>query len=75
MLGRAVLQDAHRAPAQADHQPSFTPLMNFQARSPGPTFGWPYCAVGMHRALDSSIGLPMRSTRASRMVGVGRPPT
>src|SRR6185436_3777416 len=36
--------------------------------------GWPYSAVGMHRALESSIGLPSRSTRASRMLVFVTPP-
>src|SRR3954452_13201894 len=36
--------------------------------------GWPYSAVGMHRALDSSIGFPSRSTRASRMLVFVTPP-
>ena len=31
--------------------------------------GWPYAAVGMHRALHSAIGLPRRPTRASWMLG------
>src|SRR3954462_8209077 len=36
--------------------------------------GWPYSAVGMHRALESSFGLPSRSTRASRMLVFVTPP-
>ena len=36
--------------------------------------GWPYSAVGMHRALDSAIGLPSRSTNASRMLAFVTPP-
>src|SRR5689334_10851057 len=48
--------------------------MNCQALSPGPTQGCPYIAVGMHRALDSAIGLPSRSTRASRMLAFVTPP-
>ena len=36
--------------------------------------GWPYSAVGMHRALESSIGLPSRSTSASRMLVLVTPP-
>src|SRR3954454_20070938 len=36
--------------------------------------GWPYSAVGMHRTLDSSIGFPSRSTRASRMLVFVTPP-
>ena len=42
--------------------------MNCHALAPGPTQGCPYCAVGMHRALESAIGLPSRSTSASRML-------
>ena len=36
--------------------------------------GWPYSAVGMHRALESAIGLPSRSTSASRMLVFVTPP-
>jgi hypothetical protein len=36
--------------------------------------GWPYSAVGMHRAWESAIGLPRRSTRASWMLGFVTPP-
>ena len=50
------------------------PLMNCQALSPGPTLGCPYIAVGMHRALESAIGLPSSSTSASRMLGFVTPP-
>src|ERR1039458_8347014 len=42
------------------------PLMNCHAW-PAPS-GLAYIAVGMQRALDSAIGLPRRSTRASRML-------
>src|SRR5438477_8612040 len=34
----------------------------------GLPYGAPYTAVGMQRALDSAIGLPRRSTSASRML-------
>jgi hypothetical protein len=30
--------------------------------------GCAYCAVGMHRALESAIGLPKSSTKALRML-------
>ena len=50
------------------------PLMNCQARSPGPTHGWPYIAVGMHSAVDSSIGLPSMATSARRMLALVTPP-
>src|SRR5580765_1344125 len=43
------------------------PLMKRHARS-GVTWGCPYDAVGMQRALDSAIGLPSRSISASRML-------
>ena len=38
--------------------------MKRQGPTPGPTWGCPYCAVGMHKAADSAIGLPRRSTNA-----------
>src|SRR6478672_5366943 len=75
MLGSAV---SSRTPT--DFQPRSTmgfsefPLMNCQALTPGPHIGWPHCAVGMHRALDSEIGLPSRSTSASRMLVFVTPP-
>ena len=40
----------------------------------GPHIGWPHCAVGMQRALESAIALPSRSTNASRMLGFVTPP-
>ncbi|GAA2757621.1 hypothetical protein GCM10009872_29810 [Actinopolymorpha rutila] len=48
--------------------------MNCQALVPGPTEGCPYIPVGMHRALESAIGLPSKSTRASRMLVFVTPP-
>src|SRR5438067_343191 len=69
MLGRAVSSST-----PTDFQPrptigrSDVPLMNFHTPTPGPTMGWPYCAVGMHSAVESAIGLPRRSTRALRML-------
>ena len=36
--------------------------------------GWPHCAVGMHSAVASAIGLPSRPTSASRMLGFVTPP-
>ena len=65
MLGSAVSSST-----PTDFQPSSTmglaefPLMNFQAPTPGPTMGCPYAAVGMHRAVESAIGLPSSSTSA-----------
>jgi hypothetical protein len=47
--------------------------MNSKAEA-GVHMGWPYCAVGMHRALESAIGLPSNSTSASRMLGFLTPP-
>jgi hypothetical protein len=41
------------------------PLMNCHAFTPGPTIGCPYCAVGMHSAVDSTIGLPRSPTSAT----------
>ena len=70
MLGSAV---SSRTPT--DLHPSATmgvlgswPAMNSQAFTPGPRCGCPYLAVGMHSALDSSIGLPRRSSSAVRML-------
>src|SRR5262245_45924898 len=69
MLGSAVSSST-----PTDFQPSATmglsdfPLMNCQGFGPGPTMGCPYCAVGMHRALQSAIGLSSRSTSASRIL-------
>ena len=68
MLGNAVSSST-----PIDFQPRSTigfpdcwPLMNRQALSPGPFRGCPYIAVGMHRALESAMGLPSISTSASR---------
>src|SRR6478672_4816994 len=75
MLGSAVSSST-----PTDFQPRSTigfsefPLMNCQALTPGPAQGCPYIAVGMHRALDSAIGLPSRSTSASRMLVFVTPP-
>src|SRR5262245_59087935 len=69
MLGSAV-----NSSTPTDFQPRSTmlrsefPLMNRQGPLPGPTMGCPYCAVGMHRALESAIGLPRRSINALRML-------
>ena len=48
------------------------PLTVDHARSHEPTLGCPYMAVGMHRAVDSAIGLPRSSTSASRMLAFCR---
>src|SRR4051812_44478332 len=69
MLGSAVSSST-----PTDLQPRSTiglsefPLMNCQGLVPGPTIGCPYCAVGMHRALESAIGLPRSSTNALWML-------
>ena len=49
------------------------PAMKRQAEA-GVHMGWPYSAVGMHRALESAIGLPSKSTSASRMLVFVTPP-
>jgi hypothetical protein len=46
--------------------PGSRPAMKFQAMPAPPAMT--YVAVGTHRALDSSIGLPSRSTSASWML-------
>src|SRR5690349_25069555 len=75
MLGSAVSSST-----PTDFQPRSTigfwefPLMNCHAFTPGPTIGWPYCAVGMHSAVDSAIGLPRSWTSASRMLAFVTPP-
>lgn len=69
MLGSAVSSST-----PTDFHPRSTmgfsefPLMNCQALTPGPTQGCPYIAVGMHKALDSAIGLSNMSTNASCML-------
>src|SRR5205809_8147625 len=70
MLGSAVSSSTPRDFHSNSHmgQRGSRPLMNCHAFSPGPTQGCPYIAVGMQRALDSLIGLPSRSTSASRML-------
>ncbi len=40
----------------------------------GPHIGWPHCAVGIQRAVESVIGLPNRSTSALRMLEFVIPP-
>ena len=69
MLGSAVSSGAPRDFHPSSHMGSADrPLMKRQTPAPGPTPGCPYIAVGMQRALDSAIGLPGRSTNASRML-------
>ena len=47
---------------------SSLPLTNSHGFTPGPTGGWPYCAVGMHSAVHSSIGLPSIRSSAAWML-------
>src|SRR5262245_2796161 len=70
MLGSAVSSST-----PSDFQPNShmgqrgsCPLMNRQALT-GPARGCAYDAVGMQSALDSAIGLPMRSTSAPWILG------
>ena len=49
------------------------PLTNPRAET-GPHIGCPHCAVGMHSAVASAVGLPSRSTSASRMLVFVTPP-
>jgi hypothetical protein len=49
------------------------PAMKRQAEA-GVHMGWAHSAVGMQRALESAIGLPSRSTSASRMLVFVTPP-
>ena len=65
---RGELQHAQGLPTQLAHGASGScPLMKRHALT-GPTWGCPYPAVGMQRALDSAIGLPSRSTSALWML-------
>jgi hypothetical protein len=74
MLGSAVSASTPTAcQPRSTIRFSDLPLMNSQDSAPGPTHGWPYSAVGMHRALESAIGLPSRSTRARRMLAFVTP--
>src|SRR3954468_11006591 len=50
-----------------------TPLTKPRAET-GPHIGWPHCAVGMHSAVASDVGLPSRSSSASRMLVLVTPP-
>src|ERR1035438_2540595 len=68
-----VLGSAVSSSTPKDFQPNShkgveaRPVMKRQAMSAPPRLA--YTAVGMHRALDSAIGLPKRSTSASWMLG------
>src|SRR5262245_10889598 len=65
MLGSAVSSSTPKDFQPSSHmgQLGSRPLMNRHAW-PGVTWGCPYPAVGMHRALASAIGLPRRPTSA-----------
>src|SRR5580700_817214 len=66
MLGSAVSSSTPRDFHPSSHMGVVDrPVMNRHAEA-GPPMG--YDAVGMQRALDSAIGLPRRSTRASPML-------
>src|SRR2546429_505713 len=70
MLGSAFSSSTPKDSQPNPHmgQLASRPLMNRHTPAPGPTMGCPYIAVGMQRALDSAIGLPSRSSSASRML-------
>src|SRR5688572_18809805 len=69
MLGSAVSSSTPRDFQSSSHMGLLgsCPLMRRHAPA-GRTMGCPYIAVGMQSAFDSAIGLPRRSTRASRML-------
>src|SRR5262245_46149248 len=69
MLGSAVSSSTPKDFQPSSHmgQMGSRPLMNRHAW-PGVTWGCPYPAVGMQRALASAICLPSRSTSALRML-------
>src|SRR4051812_8652315 len=69
MLGSAV---SSRTPTDLKPR-SPCSVMKLQAEA-GVHQGWPYSAVGMHSAVESSIGLPNRLTSASRMLVFVTPP-
>src|SRR5919112_6117953 len=69
MLGSAV---SSRTPTDLKPR-SPCPVMKRQAEA-GVHLGWPYSAVGMHSAVESSIGLPNRLTSASRIPVFVTPP-
>ena len=60
--------DAGSRPGVLEDESDLDDGTNSQALTPGPTHGCPYIAVGMHRALQSAIGLPSNSTNALRML-------
>src|SRR4029078_1184568 len=70
MLGRAVSSinptDFHPSSVMGCSE---RPATNSHTYSPGPAWGWPYIAVGMHSAVHSSMGWPSISSSASWMVG------
>src|SRR4029077_16893564 len=69
-----MLDSAVSSRTPTDFQPTSPwSAMKRQAEA-GVHQGWPFSAVGMHRALESSIDLPSNSTRASRMLVLVTPP-
>src|SRR5215207_5474997 len=74
MLGRAVSSSRPTDCQPRSHMGAGVwPATKRQAEA-GVQLGWPYSAVGMHRAVESAIGLPSRSTSASRMLAFVTPP-
>src|SRR4051794_2862204 len=69
MLGSAV---SSRTPTDLKPR-SPCAVMKRQAEA-GVHQGWPYSAVGIHSAVESSIGLPSNLTSASRMLVFVTPP-
>jgi hypothetical protein len=68
MLGSAVSSSTPKDFHPSSHMGvEARPQMKRHA-PPGLPCGCPYPAVGMHRALESAIGLPRRSTSALRML-------
>src|SRR3954453_3139305 len=75
MLGSAV---SSRTPSVFQPSEVMAPHGGIPLTKPrteaGPHLGWPHCAVGMHRALESAMGLPNRPINASRMLRFVTPP-
>src|SRR5262249_14953457 len=73
MLGSAVSSRTPTDFQPRSHMGADWPAMKRQAEA-GVHMRWPYCAVGMQRALESAIGLPSKPTSASRMLVFVTPP-
>src|SRR4051794_4680036 len=69
MLGSAVSSST-----PTDLKPRSPCLVMKRQAEAGVHLGWPYSAVGMQSAVESSIGLPNRLTSASRMLVFVTPP-